>query len=160
MFDLVKLLWGRVLCATQGLGASRLYLTKLYMTWLALTCLDLTWLTLTWLDLTLLDLTCLDLTDCDLTWLDLTLPDLTWYDLTWHELTWLDSTWQDLTYPDNTWQNSTCLLYHTSHKSELRKIRTLGSHPKLQIDKLGLLVCSTGASVWNIIQIRVELAEI
>ena len=38
--------------------------------------------------------------------------------------------------------------------------RTWGSHPKMQIYKLGLLVYRTGASVWNFINIRVEMAEI
>ena len=37
---------------------------------------------------------------------------------------------------------------------------TLGSHPKLQIDKLGLLVCSTGAWILSLIKIQVDLAEI
>ena len=35
-----------------------------------------------------------------------------------------------------------------------------GGHHKLQIDKLGLWVYSTGASVLNFIEIRVELADI
>ena len=37
-----KFLLGRVLCATQGLGASRLDLTEYYMNLLKFTCLDLT----------------------------------------------------------------------------------------------------------------------
>ena len=161
--SLVKFLWGRVLCATQGLGVSRIDLTKLYMTWLELTCLGLTWLDLTNLDLTWLDFAWLDLPGLNWLWLDLTWLDITLLGMIWFDLTWIDLTWLHLAGLDLPWQyltNSTCLLYHTSHKSELRKIKTLGSHPKLQIDKLGLLVCSTGASVWSFIKIRVELAEI
>ena len=86
---LYKFLWGRVLCATQGFGASRLDLSKYYMNLLKLTCLDLTWP---------------DLTQLDLTW-------FYWSDFALHELTWLDLTWLDLTWKYLTTLNLTSVSY-------------------------------------------------